>query len=151
MLQVSNKAAPVHVTEGSMKQEVYVFACRDAVVYIDSKVKNVRIDTCRDVVIFVHSALSGIEVVNCKKVKIQVQNSVPSVAIDKTDGIVVGLSFASRSAQLVTSKSSEMNVTFPVSEEAEADWVEQPIPEQFCSHITPAGKLTTTVSELYSS
>ena len=133
-----------------MKQEVYVYACRDAVVYIDTKVKNVRIDTCRDLIVVVHSALSGVEVVNCKKVKIQVQNSVPSFAIDKTDGIVVGLSFASRAAQLVTSKSSEMNVTFPVSEAEDAEWVEQPIPEQFCSTITPAGKITTTVSELYS-
>lgn len=147
--QVSNKAAPVHVADGTMKQEVYVYACRDAVVYIDSKIKNVRIDTCRDIIVFVHSALSGIEVVNCKKVKIQVQHSVPSLAIDKTDGILVGLSFASREAQLVTSKSSEMNVTFPVSDAEDAEWVEQPIPEQFCSKITAAGKLVTTVSELY--
>jgi adenylyl cyclase-associated protein len=141
----------VHVAEGSLKQEVYIYACRDAVVYVDSKVKNVRIDTCRDIIVFVHSTLSGIEVVNCKKVKIQVQNSVPSVAIDKTDGIVVGLSFASRGAQIVTSKSSEMNVTFPVADGADADWVEQPIPEQFCSRISAEGKLSTTVSELYSS
>lgn len=141
----------MHVTEGTIRQEVYIFACRDAVVYVDSKVKNVRIDTCRDVIVVVHSALSGIEVVNSKKIKIQVQHSVPSLAIDKTDGILVGLSFASREAQLVTSKSSEMNVTFPVSAAEDAEWVEQPIPEQFCSKISAAGKLTTTVSELYSS
>ena len=88
----------------------------------------VRIDTCRDLIVFVDSALSGVEIVNCKKVKIQVAKTLPSVAIDKTDGIVVGLSYASRSiTQMVTSKSSEMNVTFPVSEAEDADWVSRAV------------------------
>ena len=44
-----------------------------------------------------------------------------------------------------------MNVTFPVSEAEDAEWVEQPIPEQFVSTIQTNGKLKTTVSELYTS
>jgi adenylyl cyclase-associated protein len=80
------------------------------------QVKGVRIDTCRDTTVVVDACLSGVEVVNSKKLKIQVKKQLPSVAIDKTDGIVVGLAWDSRSAQIVTSKSSEMNVTFPVSE-----------------------------------
>lgn len=73
----------------------------------------------------------------------------PSVAIDKTDGIVVGLAWPCRDAQIVTSKSSEMNVTFPVSEAEDADWVELPIPEQFVTKIGKDGKLSSSVSELY--
>jgi hypothetical protein len=53
----------------------------------------------------------------------QVIKSVPSIAIDKTDGILVGVPFACRGAQFVTSKSSEMNVTFPTSDKEDADWV----------------------------
>ena len=41
-------------------------------------------------------------------------------------------------------------MTFPVSEAADADWLEQPIPEQFVSTLRPDGKLSTGVSELYS-
>lgn len=110
-----------------------------------------RIDQCTNVTVLVQSALSGVEVVNSKKMKIQCRGSLPSVAIDKTDGILVGLPWVARSALITSSKSSEMNVTFPVSEAEDADWVEQPIPEQFVSKINPDGKVSTHVSELYSS
>jgi len=148
--QVDNKAAPLHLTDVTIREEVYIYGCQNAVIYIDSKVKGVRLDTCRDVIVFIDSALSGVEVVNSRKIKLQVVKSLPSVAIDKTDGIVVGLSFASRGAQIVTSKSSEMNVTFPAGEGEESDWLEMPIPEQFVSKIHADGKMTTTVSDLYS-
>lgn len=75
----------------------------------------------------------------------------PSVAIDKTDGCLIGLPFSSRDAVITTSKSSEMNVTFPVAEGDDAEWIECPVPEQFVSKITPAGKVVTSVSELYTS
>lgn len=88
--------------------------------------KGVRVDSCRDLILFVDSALSGIEVVNSKKIKVQVVKSVPSIAIDKTDGILVGVPYACRGAQFVTSKSSEMNVTFPASDKEDADWVRAP-------------------------
>ncbi len=111
--------------------------------------KGVRIDQCTNVTVLLNAALSGVEVVNSKRMKIQAREKLPSVALDKTDGILVGLAWAARDAVLTTSKCSEMNVTFPVSEAEDADWVEQPIPEQFVSHITAAGKVVTTISELY--
>jgi len=114
-------------------------------------VKGVRIDACHNVTILVQGALSGMEVVNSKRMKLQVKDKLPSVAIDKTDGCVVGLPWASRDAVITTSKSSEMNVTFPVSESPDADWVECPIPEQFVSKINANNKVTSHVSELYSS
>lgn len=83
--------------------------------------------------------------------KMQIKDRVPSVAIDKTDGCLIGLPWSSRDAQITTSKSSEMNVTFPSSEAVDADWLEAPIPEQFVSSIAANGKVITTVSELYSS
>ena len=63
------------------------------------------------------------QIVNCKGLQVQVKGSVPSVAIDKTDGCQVYLSYASTGAQIVTSKSSELNVSFPQSEDPEAEWV----------------------------
>ena len=110
-----------------------------------------RIDSCSNVTLMVQGALSGIEVVNSKRMKVQVKDRVPSVAIDKTDGFLVGLPFGSRDAVITSSKSSEMNVTFPVSDAADADWVECAIPEQFVSKITAANKVSSSVSELYSS
>lgn len=140
---------PLHISDVNIKQDVYIYGCANAVIFVDAKCKSVLMDTCYNLTVVIDSALSGVEVVNSKKMKIQVQKSLPSVAIDKTDGILVGLSWASRGARLVTAKSSEMNVTFPVSEAEDADWVEQPIPEQFVTTITGDGKLTTGISELY--
>ena len=108
-------------------------------------------DQCSNVTLLVHGALSGLEVVNSKRVKLQVKDRLPSVAIAKTDGCVVGLPWASRDTVITTSKSSEMNVTFPVSDKEDADWIELPIPEQYVSTIKPDNKIDTHVSELYSS
>ena len=99
--------------------------------------------------LLVQGALSGMEVVNSKRMKLQVKDRLPSVAIDKTDGIVVGLPWASRDTIITSSKSSEMNVTFPVAEAEDAEWIEQPIPEQFVTKLV-GGKLVSSVSDLYS-
>ena len=80
--------------------------------------------------------------------KVQCKGQVPSVAIDKTDGCVVYLSEEAKGAQIVTSKSSEMNVSFP--KPGTDEWMEVPIPEQFVNKIQPDGTLTSEVSELYS-
>lgn len=110
-----------------------------------------RIDACSNVTVLLQGALSGVEMVNCKRMKVQVKDRVPSVAIDKTDGCLVGVPWSSRDVLITSSKSSEMNVTFPVSDAPDADWVEAPIPEQFVSKLLASNKLDTHVSELYSS
>ncbi len=66
------------------------------------------------------------QLVNCKRMQVQVKNVVPSIAVDKTDGCVVYLSYASRGTQITTSKISEVNVSFPNSEAEDADWVRRP-------------------------
>ena len=147
----SQKGEILKITDASLKQEIYIYGCRDVVIDVTTKVKGVRIDQCTNVTVLLSAALSGVEVVNSKRMKIQVREKLPSVAIDKTDGIVVGLTWAARDAVITSSKSSEMNVTFPVSEAADADWIEKPIPEQFVSKITDKNTVHTGVSELYSS
>jgi adenylyl cyclase-associated protein len=139
------------IADANIKQDIYIYGCKDVAIDISCKVKGVRIDQCQNVTILLSAALSGVEIVNSRRMKIQAREKLPSVAIDKTDGILVGLAWAARDAVITSSKSSEMNVTFPVSEAADADWVEQPVPEQFVSHVTKEGKVVTTVSELYSS
>jgi len=141
---------PGEGAELKLAHEVYIYACKDVAIFIDAKCKGVKMYRCRNVTLILDSVLSGVEVVNCKKVKVQANKNLPSVAIDKTDGIVVGLVWEARGAQIVTSKSSEMNVTFPVSADPEAEWKELPIPEQFLAKVMADNTLYTTVSELYS-
>jgi adenylyl cyclase-associated protein len=171
----SQKGAILTIDGASLKQEVYIYGCKDVAIDITTKVKGVRLDSCQNVQLLVQGALSGMEVVNSKRMKLQVKDRLPSVAIDKTDGIVVGLPWTSRDAIITSSKSSEMNVTFPLSDAADAEWVEKPIPEQYVSvsscgalpppstraqqphprlthaqKITAANKVESSVSDLYS-
>ena len=72
----------------------------------------------------------------------KVLGRVPTISIDKTDGCQMYLSKDSLGAELITAKSSEMNVMIPSGD----DFVEQPVPEQFKTTIKGT-KLNTTISE----
>lgn len=71
---------------------------------------------------------------------------VTSVAIDKTDGIIVHLPASSLDTEVVASKSSEMNLSW-VGPDGEP--VEKPIPEQYVHRIDANGAVTANVSDLY--
>ena len=61
----------------------------------------------------------------------QVLGSVPTISVDKTDGCQMFLSPDSLAVDIITAKSSEMNVMIPNGEE----FVEQPLPEQFRTQV----------------
>ena len=58
--------------------------------------------------------------------------SVPTIAVDKTDGCQMFLSADSLGINIISSKSSEMNVMIPKEDE----FVEVPVPEQFRTTVT---------------
>ena len=52
-------------------------------------VKAITIDGCSKTRVILDEVLSSCETVNCKSIKIQIDGTAPSVAIDKTDGIML--------------------------------------------------------------
>ncbi|GBP75165.1 Adenylyl cyclase-associated protein 1 [Eumeta japonica] len=75
----------------------------------------------------------------------KVLGKVPTVSIDKTDGCQIYLSKESLDVEIVSSKSSEMNVLVPKDN---GDYAEYPIPEQFKTVLNkPPKGLTTTPVE----
>ena len=74
------------------------------------------------------------------------RESVPSVAIDKTDGVAVYLSASSLHTEITASKSSEMNVNFPGPD---GEIIERPIPEQYIHRIRGT-TVSADVTDLYS-
>ena len=119
-------------------QSVYIYGCGATVIDVRGKGKSVILDNCKRtqaslsalLIIYVYilrqpyvahmyhhrhyrqvlvdDLLSSLEVVNCQRVKVQVKSKAPTVAIDKTDGIVVILPQGSLNTSFITSKSSEM-------------------------------------------
>jgi adenylyl cyclase-associated protein len=142
-----NGVCTVEITDS--KQQVYIYGCVGATIDIKGKTKGIAIDGCTKTNVLFDTAISSCELVNCKQMKIQTRGTCPSVAIDKTDGCVVYLSKeACDGTTFVTSKSSEMNVSWP---DASGDMLETPIPEQFQHKLDTKKKYVSSgVSDLYS-
>ncbi|KAM3728925.1 Adenylyl cyclase-associated protein [Dirofilaria immitis] len=128
-----------------MKQTVYVFKCDNSVIQIKGKVNSVTLDSCKKTSIVFDSLLSQLEVINCQSVQIQTLGAMPTISIQKTDGCQVYLSKSAMNAEIITSKSSEMNVLIPSAEDG--DFIEFAVPEQFKT-VYDGKKLRTTVSDI---
>ena len=128
------------------KQQAYIYNCEGATVQVTGKIKSIILDKCTRCNLVFDTAISAVEIVNCKSCQIQVKNTCPSFSIDKTDGCLVYLSKESIPiTTFVTSKSSEMNVSWPDEND---EMKEAPIPEQF-QHKLVNGSITSDVSDLY--
>jgi len=134
------------ITVSDPKQQVYIFNCHNVTIQITGKLKSVILDSCTKCGVVFDTAISACETVNCRSIQVQATNVCPSFSIDKTDGIVVHLSNSgSKTTVFVTSKSSEMNVSWP---DDMGEIKEVPIPEQFM-HKLVNGSVTSQVSDLY--
>ena len=96
-----------------MKQTVYIFKCENSVVQIKGKVNSITIDGCKKTSVAFDSLLGQIEIINSQSIEVQTLGTMPTVSIQKTDGCQVYLSKESLQAEIVTSKSSEMNILVP--------------------------------------
>ena len=144
---VENQTGPCEVLIENIKQTVYIFGCAGATINVKGKCKSIIVDSCKKVSVHFDIVMASLEVVNSQRMNIVCRESAASVAIDKTDGIVVTLPLSSLDTKIVASKSSEMNVSWP---DKDGEMVEKPIPEQYVHHInaTRTG-VTAEVSDLY--
>jgi len=138
--QVGNKN--IEITNTNPKQTVYIYKCSDSVIQIQGKVNHITIDGCNKMGVVFVDAIAACEAVNCSSLQIQVTGKVPSVAIDKCSGVQVFLSKSSLETEIVTSKSSEMNIVIPKGD----DVIELPVPEQYVTKVKDGKLLTETVA-----
>jgi len=125
-----------------MNNVVYMFNCHDSTLTVKGKLNSVFLDSCRKSSIVFDSLVSSVEFVNCQSVQMQVLGKVPTISIDKTDGCQMYLSLESLDVEIITSKSSEMNVLVP---KGNGDYMEFPIPEQFKTTVSPKGLVTVAI------
>ncbi|CAK9801922.1 Adenylyl cyclase-associated protein 1, partial [Anthophora quadrimaculata] len=157
------------IDSAEMNNVVYMFQCQDSTLVVKGKVNTITIDSCRKSSVVFDSVVSSIEFVNCQSVQMQVcylfllsikrfgfniwqfspniivLGKVPTISIDKTDGCQMYLSSQSMDVEVISSKSSEMNVMIP---QENGDYSEYPVPEQFKTTISPRGLNTIAVGSL---
>ena len=135
-----------------LQQSVYVYKCSGCTVQVRGKCSNIVLDQCNKTGLVFDSVVAGVELVNCQSVQVQVRSyllyltilistqhilvqvtgSAPTISVEKTDGCQMFLSQDSLGVNIISSKSSEMNVMIPGAEE----FVEVPVPEQFMTTVS---------------
>ncbi|KAK3531948.1 hypothetical protein QTP86_001831 [Hemibagrus guttatus] len=132
------------ISDTELKQVVYAFKCNNSILQIKGKINSITIDNCKKLGLVFEDVVGIVEMINCKDVKVQVLGKVPTISINKTDGCHVYLSQDSLSCEIVSAKSSEMNVLVPGKD---GEFTEIPVPEQFKT-IWDGKKLVTTATEI---
>jgi adenylyl cyclase-associated protein len=143
--RVENQISEVTVEANDIRETVYVLGCIGATIRVTGKCKTITLDNCKKTKLIFNNVISSVEVVNSQRIHVECVEKAPSVAIDKTDGIVVQLPLSSLDTTVVASKSSEMNIQWP---DANGDLIERPIPEQYVHRIN-GNSITADVSDLY--
>ncbi|CAH2284417.1 adenylyl cyclase-associated 2 [Pelobates cultripes] len=131
------------IDETELKQVAYIFKCKNTTVHIKGKINSIIIDNCRKLGLVFDDVVGIVEVINSRDVQIQVIGKVPTISINKTDGCHVYLSEHSIDCEIVSAKSSEMNILVP----HDGDYKEFPVPEQFKTS-WDGSKLVTEPAEM---
>ncbi|XP_040044943.2 adenylyl cyclase-associated protein 1 [Gasterosteus aculeatus] len=127
-----------------LKQVVYAYKCNKSCLQVKNKINSIILDNCKKMGLVFDDVVGIVEIINCRDIKIQVMGKVPTISINKTDGCHVYLSKDSLSCEIVSAKSSEMNVLVP---NKDGEFTELPVPEQFKT-VWDGQKLVTTSTEI---
>ncbi|KAF3819980.1 hypothetical protein GH733_015489 [Mirounga leonina] len=111
------------IDDTELKQVAYIYKCVNTTLQIKGKINSITVASW---------------------FPLQVMGKVPTISINKTDGCHVYLSKNSLDCEIVSAKSSEMNVLIPTEG---GDFNEFPVPEQFKT-LWNGQKLVTTVTEI---
>ncbi|XP_041811259.1 adenylyl cyclase-associated protein 2 [Chelmon rostratus] len=132
------------IEETELKQVVYVFNCSNSTLQIKGKINSIILDNCKKLGLVFENAVGIVEIINSKSIQLQVLGTVPTISINKTEGCQVYLSKDSLNCDIVSAKSSEMNILVPQGDD---DYREFPVPEQFKT-VWDGSKLVTEPTEI---
>jgi adenylyl cyclase-associated protein len=132
----------------TLKTTIQINNCFNSTFKVSKKVNFIKLTNCEGVNIICETLVSILEIINCTDVKVQVNGMVRSFSIDGSDNVLLHLSYESREAQIVASKSTEMKLRLAKEDDAN-DYDEIIIPEQFVFTITPNRKIAAKIGDNY--
>ncbi|KAL0961861.1 hypothetical protein UPYG_G00332600 [Umbra pygmaea] len=131
------------IEETELRQVVYVFGCSHSTLQIKGKINSIIVDNCKKLGLVFDNVVGIVEIINSKDIQLQVMGRVPTISINKTEGCQVYLSKDAVDCEIVSAKSSEMNILVPQDD----DYREFPVPEQFKT-VWDGSKLVTEPTEI---
>ncbi|KAJ9056863.1 suppressor of rasval19 [Entomophthora muscae] len=87
--------------------------------------------------------MASVDIINSQSCQVQIMQYTPTVVVDKTDGLQLYLSKDCLDVEILTAKSSQVNVLLPSDDD---DFSEKAISEQFKTTIVD-GKVVTVPME----
>jgi adenylyl cyclase-associated protein len=132
------------IEETAINQAVYIYNCKNSTIRIKGKVNAITMDSCSKCGIALDSAVSTVDMVNSKSFALQVFHVTPTIAVDKCDGGEIYLSKECLGVEILSAKSTSLNVLVPDDSE-DGDFKEKPVPEQFKTTIVNGKLVTSTV------
>lgn len=96
-----------------MNNVVYIYKCTDSTIQVRGKINSIVMDSCKKTSVIFETLVSSMEFINCQSVQMQVVGKVATISIDKSDGCQMYLSEDSLGVEVVSSKSSELNILVP--------------------------------------
>ncbi|TKC52095.1 hypothetical protein EI555_021281 [Monodon monoceros] len=131
------------ISETELRQVAYIFKCSKSTLQIKGKINSITIDSCKKFGLVFDNVVGIVEVINSKDIQMQVMGKVPTISINKTEGCHIYLSEDALDCEIVSAKSSEMNILIP----RDGDYREFPVPEQFKT-AWDGSKLVTEPAEI---
>lgn len=132
------------IEETELKQVAYIFNCNNSTLQIKGKINSIIIDNCKKLGLVFENVVGIVEIINSKAIQLQVLGNVPTISINKTEGCQVYLSKDAINCDIVSAKSSEMNIMIPQEDD---EYKEFPVPEQFKT-VWDGSKLVTEPTEI---
>lgn len=126
---------------------INIFSCKNSVIQVKGKVNAISLVGCSKTSLLLDSTVSALSLTNCPSFTVQILGVVPTMLIDATDGGQVYLSKESLGVEIITSKTSGLNVSLPKQGGDEGEYVERPVPEQMKTTVSADGKLKTEIVE----
>lgn len=132
------------IAEPLTSHTVYIYSCKNSTIQVKGKINSMVVDSCKKTAVVLKGAIGTVEFINCQSMQCQIDDMVPTVSIDKTDGCQVFFPKGIGNTEVVTAKSSEMNIMIP--KPGGEDMVEYCLPEQYKS-VWNGKTFVTTCSE----
>jgi adenylyl cyclase-associated protein len=141
-------SAPIEIN-AEINHSILITKCKNTTIQIHGKANAISIDSSPKVSVIVESLVSSVDVIKCPSFAVQVIETLPTILLDQVDGATIYLSPTSLNTEVMTSKSSAVNIYLPPTEDAkesDQDYRECSVPEQFRSFVKN-GKLITEIVE----
>ncbi|GAB7358942.1 hypothetical protein MBLNU230_g5018t1 [Neophaeotheca triangularis] len=140
-------SSPIEL-EVEISQSILITRCTNTTIILKGKANAISIDNSPRTQILLDTLVSSVDVIKCPGFALQVTGSLPTVMLDQVDGAQIFLPAGDVGTEVLSSKSSSVNVVLPPREGAgeEADSSECPLPEQMRSFVKN-GKLVTEIVE----